>query len=65
MENDMTVIVVIVMILYVIGISCCAYYLSERNTTDTQCKDWCCKLIEKYNFFGDRSDDKPILYREV
>lgn len=66
MDHDMTVIVVIVLILYIIGVSCCSYYLSDRNTTDTQCKDWCCKFVNKYNFFGDRSNDDPkIFYTEV
>ena len=64
MEHDMTVIVVIVMILYIIGISCCSYYLSDRNDRGN-CYNKCCKCINKYNFFGDRSDDKPIFYTEV
>ena len=61
-ETVKTVIAVIVIALYLIGISLCAYYMSPHNTK--KC-DKCCKCIKKYNFFGDRVDEEPKIYFEV
>ena len=61
-ESVKTVIAVIVIALYLIGIILCAYYMSEHNKK--KC-DGCCKCIKKYNFFGDRVDEEPRIYFEV
>tara|TARA_B000000475_G_scaffold181463_1_gene146141 strand:- start:137 stop:328 length:192 start_codon:yes stop_codon:yes gene_type:complete len=61
-ETAKTVIAVIVIALYLIGISLCAYYMSAYNNYG---KGNCCKCIKKYNFFGDRVDEEPRIYFEV
>ena len=65
MDHDMTVIVVIVIFIYIIGISWCAYCLSDKNKKENRCDD-CFKFIKKYNCFGDRVDEDPrIVYDEI
>ena len=64
MDHDMTVIVVIVIFIYIIGISWCAYCLSDKNKKKKWCDD-CFKYIKKYNCFGDRVDEDPKIYFEV
>ncbi len=58
-ETAKTVIAVIVIALYLIGISLCAYYMSAYNNYG---KGNFCKCIKKYNFFGDTIDDNPRIY---
>tara|TARA_Y100000389_G_scaffold84414_1_gene81068 strand:- start:703 stop:894 length:192 start_codon:yes stop_codon:yes gene_type:complete len=61
-ETAKTVIAVIIIALYLIGITLCAYYMSAHNKK--KC-DRCCKCIKKYNFFGDKVDEEPRIYFEV
>jgi len=58
-ETVKTIITIIVILLYVIGLAICSYYMSSYN--NNKC-DRCCKFIKKYNVFGDRTDDDPRLY---
>ena len=62
-ETAKTTISIIIVLLYIIGISVCAYSMSSQKGKNC---DACCKFIKKYNFFGDRADDDPrIYYNEV
>jgi len=61
-ETGNTVVAVILIVLYLIGITLCAYYMSAHNKK--KC-DKCCKCIKKYNCFGNRVDEELIIYYEV
>ena len=51
-ESIKTIIAVIIIILYLIGVSLCACHMSAKNK---KC-DGCCKYMKKNNVFGDRVD---------
>jgi hypothetical protein len=57
-ESIKTIIAVIIIILYLIGVSLCACHMSAKNK---KC-DGCCKYMKKNNVFGDRVDDEPRIY---
>ena len=65
MDKDYAWIFIIAIVVYIVGISWCAYCLSDKNNNKKWC-DGCFKYIKKYNCFGDRIDDDPrIYYTEV
>lgn len=65
MSNDIQVIVIIVCFVYIIGIAWCSWCLSDKNKKK-ECCDKCFKYIRKYNCFGDRVQEEPIIdYVEV
>ena len=65
MDKDYAWIFIIGIIVYIIGISSCAYCLSDKNKKERWCDD-CFKYIKKYNCFGDRVDEDPrIFYDEI
>ena len=65
MDKDYVWIFIIGIVVYIIGISWCAYCLSDKNNKKKLC-DNCFKYIRKYNCFGDRIQEDPIIdYVEV
>jgi hypothetical protein len=65
MENNTQVIVIIVCFVYIIGIAWCSWFLSDKNKKK-ECCDNSFKCIKKYNCFGDRVQEEPIIdYVEV
>ena len=61
-ETVKSVIAFIIIALYLIGVTLCAYYIGAHDKKNC---DGCCKCIKKYNFFGDRVDEEPKIYFEV
>ena len=65
MNNDIMVIFILSIFVYIIGICSCAYCLSSKKEKGGCC-DKCFKYIKKYNCFGNQVDDDPrIYYTEV
>jgi uncharacterized ferredoxin-like protein len=57
-ESIKTIIAVIIIILYLIGVSLCACGACGCNPTCDRCKERC----KNFNYFGDRVDDEPRIY---
>jgi len=65
MDDDMKVIFIITVFVYIIGIAWCSYCMSTKGQR-SECCDNCFKFIKKYNCFGDRVDEDPrIFYDEI
>ena len=61
MDDDMKVIFIISIFVYIIGIAWCSYCLSTKKRR-SECFGNCFKYIKKYNCFGDRVDEDPRIY---
>jgi hypothetical protein len=59
-ESIKTIIAAIIIILCLIGVSLCAYHMSDKdcNPTCDRCKERC----KNFNYFGDRVDDEPRIH---
>tara|TARA_B100001093_G_C26852261_1_gene1025640 strand:+ start:1751 stop:1984 length:234 start_codon:yes stop_codon:yes gene_type:complete len=64
-EDIIHVIVVVVVLVYVFIVAWCAWYLSAMNKKKEYCDKYF-KCIRKYNCFGDRVQEEPMIdYVEV
>ena len=65
MDDGVKVIFVLSIFVYIILIGWCSWCLSDKNKKK-ECCDKCFKFIRKYNCFGDRVQEDPIIdYVEV
>ena len=58
--DDVKVIAMLVILLYIVAFSCCAYYLSDKdcNPTCDKCKNRC----KKCNLFGGKKEEEPLIF---